>query len=201
MPRVLAAVDEAAAIGECDIARDDAERAKTGQRGDEVGHYAVREIARVGVAGGMIEGQHDQARSFCHGRCCRAVRHEAIAQPGHGNDPVAAIGPAAEPLAQLRYLDAEIGLFHKEARPGSVHQAGLGDDLSLRLDQSGKQRQRAMAEPNRPIRVAKARAVHIERKAAKSPLPCHAARLAAKGAARKAGWVEAKHARWRRQTI
>ena len=77
------------------------------------------------------------------------VGDEAIADPRNGRDPLAAIGRRAEELAERRDLDREVAFLDRRARPGRVHQLGLGPHLSGALQEGGEEQGASLSDGDR----------------------------------------------------
>ena len=126
---------------------DDMEALEAGQVGDEVGGQSGGEVALLGRAADVLEGQHDdhgpaaergRRRRRRRGEGGRAgsgahLGGEAVAATRDGGDEPRRI--RAERPAQGRNLHLQVVLLDDGARPDSVQQRILGDQFAPRLDQ------------------------------------------------------------------
>lgn len=140
-----------ALVGKDRVARDDKEARDPGEIGDQVFGQAVGERVLLGIAAQIDEGQHGdrwfvgQRQGFACGVGPFDGTCEAVADARHRGDPFTATGRRTKQLPELRDLDGEIAFLDRGARPGCVHQFGLGQDFAWTRDEGLQQLQPAMA--------------------------------------------------------
>ena len=95
---------------------------------------------------------------------------EPIADARRRRDPVGAVGSRAENLAQRGDLHGEIALLDRKARPGGVHQIGLGKVFPRPAQEGRQQQEPAIADRDGRALARERAGARIEHKRAEGEL-------------------------------
>jgi hypothetical protein len=89
---------------------------------------------------------------------------ESIADPLYGHYPFTAIRRGSEELAQRCDLDREVAFLDRSARPSHIHEFGLGDDLTARLQQRPKEKHTSPSDGYETATTEKSSVIEIKDK-------------------------------------